>query len=146
MIETIVKILSAIPVISGFVAKRLHGMRIISPTETEPIIYETTTVLGTCFVKPKTDWILFIQRTDQFWPHGDVIFDPTQNRWSGTVWLSPETGDQAPIILAEISPPIRYLVDHYRRVGQQTKTYIGIKMGMRPEGMKIVSRVVVRKR
>jgi hypothetical protein len=91
--------------------------------------------------------VVFTQRGDQFWPQGDVEFNYTNNTWNATVWLTSTSVEPPKIILAQISPAIRYLVDYYRKVAATANPkYPGIKMGTRPEGLKVASQVIVQKK
>jgi hypothetical protein len=147
MIELLVKLLSAIPVISAGLAKFFHRMQIISPSGAEPIEYTKITVIGTCLFKPRGDWVMFTQRNDLFWPQGDVQFSHTNNTWKAIVWLNPKSVDPPLIIVAQVSSEIRYLVDYYRMVAPTANpSHPGIKMRVRPEGLKIASQVIVQKK
>jgi hypothetical protein len=145
ILSALIKCLSYIPVLEGVLRRYCHGMRIVTPAGSEAVKEPRVTVMGTCRIKPNGDWILFTQRNDEFWPQGDVQINHVENTWSGAAWLNMDNPEPSTILLAQIDPGIRYLVNYYRRVGELTK-HVGIRMPRTPEGIRIADQVVVHKR
>jgi hypothetical protein len=110
-LSLLVKFLSYVPFVKRATTRYFHGMRIVTPSGSEAVKEPKITVSGTCTIKPNGDWILLTQRNDEFWPQGDVQFSHTESTWSGAVWLNMANLESSTILLAEIDPGIRCLVN-----------------------------------
>lgn len=105
--------------------KPIEGLPISLPANTTFII-----VHGSFLLRPRGLFESFVRIGDSYWPqHGPYTFEENKT-WTAKVTFG--NNGLHRIIIAEISPAMKVLVDHYRKVGRElehentAKKWIGI--------------------
>ena len=143
VISGVGKVLAALPVVRAIPGRYMHGMKIVSPAGTDVIPKGKICVRGAYSLAPTGDWVVFTQSSSRIWPQSDVLFNGLDRTWSAEVYIGSNANSPATIVLGCVSPEFRYLIEHYRRVGQEHHLWNGLPIPYPPQGIRIVARVDV---
>ena len=60
-----------------------------------------------------------------YWPHGEVIFNSSNNTWESTIFMDDETDLKNTIILVcLVGKSGKVFIEYYRKVGRETEQYV----------------------